>query len=623
MQGLRTGITGFIAKGLMVLIIISFAVWGVGDVITNSHSDTVAKIGDERVTRQELELALREQVQRMQQTFGGQISPEQLQGLNLEPMVLQQLAQEKLITQWLKDKNIRLGDEQIISIIAKNHNFQDEQGRFSKERFMQLLQYNQMSETQYFNEIEKEITGSFAFDMLTSTPIVPSNLVHAFIAQREETRTAEYVVVPENKYAVTSQPSEAALTAFYEKQENQVRAPESRDVTYLVFTEEQVAGEVKISEEQLRSAYEEHIAQAASAPQKELQQMFFEDEAKAEQAMAELKSGKDFAAVAKEVAGQDAKEVSLGVVHQDELLEDIAPQVFALKDGETSPVLKSDLGWHIYKVMASRKADVPSFEKLKPELLSELKPAAAADALYQLSAQVEDALGAGESVNDVANKFKLQSGKISDLRAEEKKRGEAKLSDAAWESLAQLAYATEANRVSPVTLSGDEKTYLAVRVDSISPSRTKALDEVRANVVRAWQKEEGAARARAAADKIAEAVGQGKSLKEAASAAGFNVQQSGTLKRYEEKTWQDFSPEIIDAIFSDANAATRVFADEKRGGFVIAAARDIKHGKEPGAEAITKLEPQIKSAVANATGEAFLSKLREDYPIKSYLKAAQ
>ena len=93
--------------------------------------------------------------------------------------------------------------------------------------------------------------------------------------------------------------------------------------------------------------------------------------AKAEAVLAELKGGKDFAAVAKENSqdpGSAASGGDLGYFQQGQMVPAFDQVAFALKPGELSGVVESPFGFHIIKVADKQAARVVPLEEAKPQI---------------------------------------------------------------------------------------------------------------------------------------------------------------------------------------------------------------------------------------------------------------
>lgn len=134
---------------------------------------------------------------------------------------------------------------------------------------------------------------------------------------------------------------------------------------------ESLAKDIKVTEDEMRSYYEKNKAQFEQKAAKRASHILFkpEDKKKAEQVLAELRSGGDFAALAKEYSVDPqsaAKGGDLG--WQTTPLPEIDAALAKLDKGELSGLVKTSYGWHILRVTDTRKAMQQSFEQVKEQV---------------------------------------------------------------------------------------------------------------------------------------------------------------------------------------------------------------------------------------------------------------
>src|SRR5262245_6244441 len=73
---LRQGAQGWVSKLLMAVLVLSFAIWGIGG-FNGYHADRLASVGDAEVTVQDFSRVY-QQAQRNAQQNGRQVNPEQV-----------------------------------------------------------------------------------------------------------------------------------------------------------------------------------------------------------------------------------------------------------------------------------------------------------------------------------------------------------------------------------------------------------------------------------------------------------------------------------------------------------------------------------------------------------------
>jgi len=124
-----------------------------------------------------------------------------------------------------------------------------------------------------------------------------------------------------------------------------------------------------------------------------LRQLLVEDRATAERALAEIRAGADFAAVAARVSGDPSVAAMAG--HEDELSRDELPPAFAdtvfeLGAGEVSEPVEADYGVHLFQVTARLPEEVVPLAEARAEIERTLRRDAAD---RRLAALVEQARG--------------------------------------------------------------------------------------------------------------------------------------------------------------------------------------------------------------------------------------
>jgi len=97
--------------------------------------------------------------------------------------------------------------------------------------------------------------------------------------------------------------------------------------------------------------------------------------AEAEQLLGQIKSGADFAELAKEnsacPSGQNGGDLGFGA--EKTWVKNFSKAAFALQPGEISDVVKTKFGYHIIKVTDRQEAGVTSFEDAKDEIMKRLR----------------------------------------------------------------------------------------------------------------------------------------------------------------------------------------------------------------------------------------------------------
>ena len=148
------------------------------------------------------------------------------------------------------------------------------------------------------------------------------------------------------------------------------------------FVQTVILPSIKVSDADLQAYYDSHPDEFKHEPQIKVWQVLSaippgatEEQrqaarAKAEQASARLRSGESFETVARELSDDPSKAQGgeVGWIRKGMLLPELEPVVLELAEGQTSSVLESQHGFHIFRVEARRGAGTYELDEIKPML---------------------------------------------------------------------------------------------------------------------------------------------------------------------------------------------------------------------------------------------------------------
>jgi len=141
---------------------------------------------------------------------------------------------------------------------------------------------------------------------------------------------------------------------------------------------EEVINKVEVSDEEAQEFYNNNQQQFETSEQKKVSHILFDEKSKAEEVLAEIKNGADFAEMAKEHStgptaenGGDLGFITAGERGLDATFLDAAME---LNVGEvSSEPVKTQFGFHLIKVTDFREAGVRDFEEVKSQIKNQLK----------------------------------------------------------------------------------------------------------------------------------------------------------------------------------------------------------------------------------------------------------
>jgi len=501
LTSIRGKAKSWIVKVLFGFLILAFAAWGIGDIFAKRGlTKPVLQVGDLTYTQQEFNRDLRRRLQQFQQQ-GLNINAQQFAALGGIDQILNQQTSQMLMRQYADRLNLTIPQAVAIADIQSNPAFRNVTGQFDRDQFLAIIGQNGLSEGGYVqlrsDEMRlQQLTGpTFA---ALSTPPVLNDRIYAYL---NETRSAEFLAIPDAGMTEVKDPDQAALEKFYKDNIAEYQRPEYRAFVALHLKAEDFAKDITIADDQVKSEFESRKAEFSTPESRAVEQVVLQDQTKAAAIVAAVKGGKSFADAVKEATG--GAPVDLGEVTKDRLPADIAEQSFALPADGVSEPLKSAFGLHVVHVKSIAPGVTKTFEDVKDQLRQELALAQAGDAMVSVVNQLDDTLAGGASVTDAAEQLHLSAQKYDAVDSSGKDRDGKDVN--AIPEILQLAEQTEAGQTSLVTTLTDG-SYAVVQVTSVTPAEAKPLSEVADQVKQDWltkaRRDAADAKAKDLADKV-------------------------------------------------------------------------------------------------------------------------
>ena len=349
----------------------------------------IVKIGDQTVTRRDLEEALRNTAQ-----AGG--NPDRNR-------VFQTLVEQAYLEEAGRRLGIGISDEQIKQMVVDAPEFQGADKKFSPELFRQAIQAAGLSEEQFVGQMRRRMTVLTLISLLS-----PDGYADAQIKQTLDAlagvRVVRSAAIDPQSFAEKIPADDAALKKYYEANKKNYILPQAVKFQYFKITPKLLADKQSAAEDEIRQAFDArkgslktkyriaHIlfAVPADAPAEARAKARAEAEAVAGQAKADPSK---FAELAKQHSQDGGSKDQGGIIGDFAQGEEIggskplSDAAFALKKGGVSGVVESSFGYHILYA-----ADVlaPDYESQKELIAQEIKEKKAQQDVGKLREEAEE-----------------------------------------------------------------------------------------------------------------------------------------------------------------------------------------------------------------------------------------
>ncbi len=551
LQNIRDNVQGLVAKVIIGLIVVPFAIFGVESLIGGGGPAEVAKVNGEKISESELAQAVNVQKRQLLARMGDNIQPALLEDAALRGPALDGLITQHLLKQSADALKLRLPTQAVDQTILSMSAFQDN-GKFSPERY-ELLLRNQGYSTAYFKQLMQQelLINQLHSAFVSSDFVTPAELgVVAGLLQQQ--RSFRYITIPVAGLADKIVVSDADIDTYYKEHADQFLRDERVKLEYIELRAEdyfQPVDDAAVKAEYARemaafkAPVERHAAHILVAVNKQ------RDDAQAQVLTAsiatKLAAGEDFGKLAAQYSDDVGSKTSggdLGVSSGDAFPPQFEAALSTLKVGAVSAPVKSTSGYHLIKLVDQQTRERPTFEQRKLAIAQRLQQGAAHPELVKNIEKLRDLVFNSEGLTAPAQQLKATVHESDWL---DRKSTDALLSNP---KVVAAAFSEEVvksgNNSDVLELSTDH--YVVLRMKEHQPATPKPLDEVKAVVAATLKQQRAVDEVKNSAQQLLKQIQQGEDFEKLAS-------QHGYAMKMQEKTTRSngtSNPELLRAAFA-------------------------------------------------------------------------
>lgn len=490
---LRRAVKSWVAKGLLALLILSFAVWGISDIFTGGRDFPVAQVGEREVSSQALAEALYRQRIQLSQSQGRAISFDDMRAAGVDRLLLARLIRDAAFAEELDRIGISAPDAAVERAIRTNEAFLGPGGAFSESNYRLTLGRLGFTPSE-FEGLTRTLVAQQMLETAAAGPTaVPPGLAARIAAQETETRRISTLALPIDGVEAPADPDDASLASYFEENRERYREPERRSGMYVHVDIAALAEEESPAEGDVEGYYEENGALFSVAPTRTIDQLPLGRTPPDDAVRQALEGEIPFESLAIQL-GEDPGALSLGEVERGDLPEAIGAAVFeADAPGLVGPI-EGPAGFVLVRIRAVRAGGVQPLEAVRDDIAATLAQDRALERAPDIANQIDDLRAAGNTVAEIAEGTGLpllrfdglaRDGSLADGSAAE---GVAATPVFLDEVLAALDH--EERDLVELPDGG----YLLAVVERIQESDVPALDAVRDRVLEDWRAAERLAR---------------------------------------------------------------------------------------------------------------------------------
>lgn len=599
-------------KIILTITALSFmSLFGVSGYINSANSNKpVIKVDNLEISQSEFNYMLQKELSKLKDMDSA--NPEEAEARKAE--ISAELAKIKLddllLENTMKKFKVDVTDSLVSQIIQISPQFLNN-GQFDREMYKWYMNKNNLTEKDLVAEIKRNIGRKILVETQVEGFKVPEVLQSQMQKVLGQRRTFKYIKLAAADAKIDRKPSQEELDQYYEDFNEEFRVPEKRDVKVLSLPLETIEKSINVSDDEINTYYKEHIEEYEQPEKRHVLQLAFEDEESAEKAEAEL-AAKDFMAVAAE-NGQSAEDTDFGDVAKSDLSDELADVVFSLAKGQTSKPENINGGWQILKVTDIIPASSTPRAQANAQIKKTIQEERAYDGSYELMTSIEDKLGAGVSLADIAKEYNIELVDVKNL-------AEDGSSDNKDKQLAEVlknkdvidaAFSYNAGEVSQ-TIEGDDG-LIVVEVEKVHESHIQPENEVTAKITKLWQESEKVSITQELVDNINHDLEAGDTLSEVAGRYNLPVMKTMPITRGE--TFADLNFNDMKTLFSAGKEEAKVL--QHGDDYLIAETNEVYDDSSAlSQEDKNFLKQALQAEMAQEMADALLHGYAKDYKVE-------
>lgn len=527
LQNIRDNIQGVVAKIIIALIIVPFAIFGIETLIGGGGPVEVAKVNGDKISEVELQQAITVRKQQLLADMGDKVQPSMLEDTALRGPALDGLITQRLLQQGAAELNLSMPaqvvDQTILSIAA----FQAD-GKFAPDRYQALLRSQGYTPAYFKHMLQQELLVNQLHSGLSESEFVTSKELQKIAGMLQQQRSFNYLTIPLAALTEKITPDAKDIEAYYQAHQDQFLSPERVKLDYIELRAEDFAP--PLDDKALQAEYERETASAKPITQRRAAHILIEVNAqRSEQQARELAdsiakkiaAGEDFAKLAEQYSddiGSKRSGGDIGLSDGTAFPPQFEQTLAGMKAGEVSAPFKAGEGIELLKLVDVSTKPVPTFAEKKAEIAQRLVREKAQPELVKTVEKLRDLVFNSDGLNAPATELKLtvkQSGWL------ERSNNDALFSN---EKVMSAAFSAEVlkdhNNSDVIELAPDH--YVVLRVKEHEAAAPKALTSVTAEISNALKQERAREQIKQIATTLSQRLAQGEDFKKVATEAGYS-----------------------------------------------------------------------------------------------------
>ena len=491
---LRRNASGPFGLTLIILLVLAFSVWGIGDIFRNYDVGTLARIGDREVDSQEFLFRYNREINRISNELERFVSNEEARDSGIDIQILTNLLVEKTLNSSADKMKLRPSDKSLTERLKNTNSFRNAFNQFDKNVFNQVLRQNGINEDLFFTMERDSIAQAQIYRALFENLNISkefSNLIHRF---QNEDRSVEYIVLNTNTENVDSyEINNQELLNYYNNNKDNYKSESKRDFTLLTLLKAEISSLIEVQEDIIKEIYENNVSDYETPEKRTYYVIPFNSSEEVNLALSNFKENTDVnnIIVSRGLSLEDVLQSSLSL--EEGLNDAISNKAFEVDKNILAGPVQGPFGPTLIYVTKIESSLKKTFLEVKEKIEQDYKSEETQDKIYEIYNIIEDQRAAGLTFEEIALENNLKLSQYSSVNNNGSNFSNSNIGLTLRNSIIETIFDSDIGlEMDP--LEDQNGNVVFIRVDNIDEERLLNFDnvqkEVRSDIINQRQKKE-------------------------------------------------------------------------------------------------------------------------------------
>ena len=491
---LRRNASGPFGLTLIILLVLAFSVWGIGDIFRNYDVGTLARIGDREVDSQEFLFRYNREINRISNELERFVSNEEARDSGVDIQILTNLLVEKTLNSSADKMKLGPSDKSLTERLKNTNSFRNAFNQFDKNVFNQVLRQNGITEDLFFSMERDSIAQAQIYRALFENLNISkefSNLIHRF---QNEDRNVEYIVLNTNTENIDSyEINNQELLNYYNNNKDNYKSESKRDFTLLTLLKSEISSLIEVQGDIIKEIYENNVSDYETPEKRTYYVIPFNSSEEVNSALNNFKENTDInnIIVSRGLSVEDVLQSSISL--EEGLNEAISNKAFEVDKNILAGPVQGPFGPTLIYVTKIESSLKKTFLEVKEKIEQDYKSGETQDKIYEIYNIIEDQRAAGLTFEEIALENNLKLSQYSSVNNNGSNFSNSNIDLTLRNSIIETIFDSDIGlEMDP--LEDQNGNVVFIRVDNIDEERllnfNNVQKEVRSDIINQRQKKE-------------------------------------------------------------------------------------------------------------------------------------